>query len=184
MPWLAFVVGRNLLDTSRARRKHLRFIEGERVIFAYPHKVGEPPQGIKTIADARKYPWKGEPPQWIKEAEARIKKLSAKLKAQEAKRDEFLGMERKDISDDIDHLEKEIKKEELAVNMHREGPRVADLYNITASQLGFRKAGKNNPWRNWTKDPKEFGKATRSTASDQAKFDASTAQAISSLGGM
>lgn len=53
--WLAVLGGHLLLNRAQQSGKQLRWLAGDWLLNAYPHTPGDPPVGVHTVDDARRY---------------------------------------------------------------------------------------------------------------------------------
>ncbi|MDO8494251.1 MAG: hypothetical protein Q7S68_02830, partial [Deltaproteobacteria bacterium] len=186
LPWLAFVTGRVLLNASKKSQKQLRFIDGEWVVFCYPHVGSVKTPGLDSITEAKAYPWKSDPPPaWLAEQQSELSSLREMLQALEArraKREAEGSSPSSKLEDTIEEFGLKIGRIERAVAMHKEGPTTIAHYHAMAENLGFRKWGQH-PWRRYTKSPADFGKQVISKAADPKKFEESVAGVLASIKG-
>lgn len=174
LPWLAFVVGDLLAEAAGRQDKPLRFIDGRWLAYGYPHTDEALP--VKTIEDAKVYPWKGELTPWLRKKAQEIVKLKARI--ENLKRKSPIPTNK---IKEIEEIEESISQRESAIKFHREGPRVAPLYNDMARDLGFTPAEEDQLWHVYNKNPQEFGRKVRAGSPHPERFEALAAHARSLL---
>lgn len=143
MEWLAMIAGPILLQKAQAAGGQLRWIAGERILFAYPHAKDTLPPHIKSVADTRG-PWKNK----ILDAEvARYDRLIEQLKTADSSQHKRIA--------------KEIAELQPLVSTYNNGPRTAKMYDDAAALFGFAHTDPNTPFHTYSKGSLAYGQTLR-----------------------